>query len=156
MAALARLSGLLTLNLDGTDVSESGLEHLASHPLLSSLSLAGISVADGNQALQIISGVLPIIWFWSFMKRQTESGFSFHSGLNLTQLTLPGRRSVTDAGLSPLSRLTLLTELDLTDYTQVTDQGVAQLASMRRSSSRRSSFDRGSCGGVDSGLVPAG
>lgn len=57
VAALARLPGLLTLNLDGTEVSESGLEHLASHPLLSSLSLAGISVADGNQALQIISGV---------------------------------------------------------------------------------------------------
>ncbi|TNM96518.1 hypothetical protein fugu_016179 [Takifugu bimaculatus] len=108
VAALAGLSGLQTLNLDGTDVSESGLEHLASHPLLSSLSLAGISVVDGNQALQIISG------------------------LNLTQLTLPGRRSVTDGGLSFLSRLTLLTELDLTDYTQVTDQGVAQLASMRR------------------------
>lgn len=52
----------------------------------------------------------------------------------MTQLTLPGRRSVTDSGLSSLSRLTLLTELDLTDYTQVTDQGVAQLASMRRSS----------------------
>lgn len=59
VAALARLSGLHTLNLDGTDVSESGLEHLASHPLLSSLSLAGISVTDGNQALQIISGVPP-------------------------------------------------------------------------------------------------
>lgn len=60
VAALARLSGLLTLNLDGTEVSESGLEHLASHPLLSSLSLAGISVTDGNQALQIISGVPPV------------------------------------------------------------------------------------------------
>lgn len=59
MAALAGLAGLQTLNLDGTEVSESGLEHLASHPLLSSLSLAGISVADGNQALQIISGVPP-------------------------------------------------------------------------------------------------
>lgn len=57
-----------------------------------------------------------------------------HSGLNLTQLTLPGRRSVTDSGLSFLSRLSLLTELDLTDYTQVTDQGVAHLASMTRSS----------------------
>lgn len=60
MAALARLSGLLTLNLDGTEVSESGLQHLASHPLLSSLSLAGISVADGNRALQIISGGPPV------------------------------------------------------------------------------------------------
>lgn len=60
VAALAGLSNLQTLNLDGTEVSESGLEHLASHPLLSSLSLAGISVADGNRALQIISGVPPV------------------------------------------------------------------------------------------------
>ncbi|XP_070841669.1 uncharacterized protein [Chaetodon trifascialis] len=108
VSALAELSSLQTLNLDGTGVTESSLEHLASHPALSSLSLAGIPVADGNQALQIISG------------------------LRLTQLTLPGRHSVTDSGLSFLSRLSLLSELDLTDYTQVTDQGVSQLSTMNR------------------------
>lgn len=57
VSALAELSSLQTLNLDGTGVTESSLEHLASHPTLSSLSLAGIPVADGNQALQIISGL---------------------------------------------------------------------------------------------------
>ncbi|CAJ1082552.1 uncharacterized protein si:ch73-173p19.1 [Xyrichtys novacula] len=108
VSALAQLSSLQTLNLDGTGVTESSLEHLASHPTLTSLSLAGISVNDGNQALQIISG------------------------LRLTQLTLPGRHSVTDSGLSFLSRLCLLSELDLTDYTQVTDQGVSQLSTMSR------------------------
>ncbi|KAM8731601.1 uncharacterized protein AB9X84_025940 [Acanthopagrus schlegelii] len=108
VSALAELSSLQTLNLDGTSVTEGSLEHLASHPTLSSLSLAGVPVADGNQALQIISG------------------------LRLTQLTLPGRHSVTDSGLSFLSRLSLLSELDLTDYTQVTDQGVSQLSSMTR------------------------
>ncbi|XP_051267049.1 uncharacterized protein si:ch73-173p19.1 [Dicentrarchus labrax] len=108
VSALARLSNLQTLNLDVTGVTESSLEHLSSHPTLSSLSLAGIPVADGNQALQIISG------------------------LRLTQLTLPGRHTVTDSGLSFLSRLSLLLELDLTDYTQVTDQGVSQLSTMTR------------------------
>ncbi|XP_010742474.3 uncharacterized protein si:ch73-173p19.1 [Larimichthys crocea] len=108
VSALAELSSLQTLNLDGTGVTESSLEHLASHPTLSSLSLAGIPVADGNQALQIISG------------------------LKLTQLTLPGRHSVTDSGLAFLSRLSLLSELDLTDYTHVTDQGVSQLSTMSR------------------------
>ncbi|XP_074477765.1 uncharacterized protein LOC141759525 [Sebastes fasciatus] len=108
VSALAELSSLQTLNLDGTGVSESSLGHLATHPALSSLSLAGIAVADGNHALQIISG------------------------LKLTQLTLPGRHSVTDGGLSFLSRLSLLLELDLTDYTQVTDQGVIQLSTMSR------------------------
>ncbi|XP_034562595.1 uncharacterized protein si:ch73-173p19.1 [Notolabrus celidotus] len=108
VSALAQLSSLQTLNLDGTAVTESSLEHLASHPTLTSLSLAGIPVADGNHALQIISG------------------------LRLTQLTLPGRHSVTDSGLSFISRLCLLSELDLTDYTQVTDQGVSQLSTMSR------------------------
>ncbi|XP_070709452.1 uncharacterized protein [Pempheris klunzingeri] len=108
VSALAELSSLQTLNLDGTGVTESSLEHLATHPALSSLSLAGIPVDDGNQALQIISG------------------------LKLTQLTLPGRHLVTDSGLSFLCRLHLLLELDLTDYTQVTDQGVNQLSTMTR------------------------
>ncbi|XP_068160283.1 uncharacterized protein si:ch73-173p19.1 [Antennarius striatus] len=108
VTALAELPGLQTLNLDGTGVTESSLERLATHPTLSSISLSGIPVADGNQALQIISG------------------------LKLTQLTLPGRHSVTDSGLLFLSRLSLLLELDLTDYNQVTDQGVSQLSTMTR------------------------
>ncbi|XP_038828760.1 uncharacterized protein LOC120027798 isoform X3 [Salvelinus namaycush] len=106
VSALAALPSLQTLYLDGTGVREGSLECLAVHSTLSALSLAGISVADGNHTLQIISG------------------------LRLTQLTLPGRHSVTDAGLTFLSRLSLLSELDLTDYTHVTDHGVTQLATM--------------------------
>lgn len=56
VTALAELSCLQTLNLDGTGVTESSLEHLATHPALSSLSVAGIPVADGDHALQIVSG----------------------------------------------------------------------------------------------------
>ncbi|KAJ8418697.1 hypothetical protein AAFF_G00001960 [Aldrovandia affinis] len=108
VSALAELLSLQTLHLDGTGVTEGSLECLATHPTLFSLSLAGIPVTDGNHALQIISG------------------------LRLTQLTLPGRHSVTDRGLAFLSRLSLLSELDLTDYTHVTDQGVAQLSIMTR------------------------
>lgn len=58
----------------------------------------------------------------------------------MTQLTLPGRHSVTDNGMAFLSRLTLLTGLDLTDYTQVTDQGVSQLSCMTRSAPSYSPF----------------
>lgn len=50
------MSCLQTLNLDGTLVTEVSLKHLASHPALSALSIAGIPVMDGNHALQIISG----------------------------------------------------------------------------------------------------
>nr|XP_057916741.1 uncharacterized protein si:ch73-173p19.1 [Doryrhamphus excisus] len=108
VSALAHLTGLQTLFLDGTGVEEASLAQLGNHPTLTSLSLAGIRVADGNHALQIVSG------------------------LRLTQLTLPGRHTVTDNGLAFLSRLRLLSELDLTDYTQVTDQGIKQLCTMTR------------------------
>lgn len=69
----------------------------------------------------------------SVVNQTLKRGFPFLPGLKLTQLTLPGRHSVTDIGLSFLSRLSLLSELDLTDYTQVTDQGVSQLSTMTRS-----------------------
>ncbi|XP_077410640.1 uncharacterized protein LOC144040368 isoform X2 [Vanacampus margaritifer] len=108
VSALSELPGLQTLNLDGTAVTEASLAQLSTHPSLSSLSLAGVRVSDGDRALQIVSG------------------------LALTHLTLPGRHSVTDAGLAFLSRLRLLAELDLTDYTQVTDQGVQHLCAMTR------------------------
>ena len=65
-------------------------------------------------------------------RRVEDTNEATPPGLRLSQLTLPGRHSVTDRGLSFLARLTLLTELDLTDYTKVTDQGVSQLASMTR------------------------
>ncbi|XP_028826426.1 uncharacterized protein LOC114784840 [Denticeps clupeoides] len=108
VSALAKLANLQTLHLDGTGLTEESLLHLGSHPALASLSLAGIPVSDGNHALEIISA------------------------LRLTQLTLPGRHSVTDDGLAFLSRLTMLSELDLTDYTHVTDQGIARLSAMIR------------------------
>lgn len=108
VTALSQMCSLQTLCLDGTGVTEASLQHLSDHPTLSSLSLAGIPVTDGNHTLQIISG------------------------LKLKQLTLPGRHCVTDIGISALSSLTLLSELDLTDYTQVTDQGVGQLSSLTR------------------------
>uniref|UniRef100_A0A3Q2YGA6 Si:ch73-173p19.1 n=1 Tax=Hippocampus comes TaxID=109280 RepID=A0A3Q2YGA6_HIPCM len=108
VSALSELPGLQTLNLDGTNVTEASLAQLGAHPSLSSLSLAGIRVSDGDRALHIISG------------------------LPLTHLTLPGRHSVTDSGLAFLSQLWLLAELDLTDYKQVTDQGVQHLCSMTR------------------------
>ncbi|KAM9775260.1 uncharacterized protein si:ch73-173p19.1 [Syngnathus typhle] len=108
VSALSELPGLQTLNLDGTGVTEASLAQLGTHPSLSSLSLGGVRVSNGDHALQIVSG------------------------LALTHLTLPGRHSVTDGGLAFLSRLQLLVELDLTDYTQVTDRGVQHLCTMTR------------------------
>lgn len=126
VSSLAELLHLQTLYLDGTLVTEVSLEPLACHPSLAALSVAGIPVQDPDHALHLISG------------------------LRLSQLTLPGRNSVTDRGLSFLSRLGLLTELDLTDYTQVTDQGVSQLASM--TSLKKLSLSN--TGLTDAGLAP--
>uniref|UniRef100_A0A8B9KAV3 Si:ch73-173p19.1 n=1 Tax=Astyanax mexicanus TaxID=7994 RepID=A0A8B9KAV3_ASTMX len=108
VSALAELHCLQTLHLDSTGVKEDSLQALKAHPSLSALSLSGIPVTNGNHMLEIISG------------------------LRLTQLTLPGRHSLTDAGLLYLSRQILLSEVDLTDYTQITDQGITQLGSMTR------------------------
>ncbi|KAM8881523.1 uncharacterized protein ACB058_001684 isoform 1-T1 [Synchiropus picturatus] len=108
VSAPAELPCLQTLILDGTKVTEDSLRRLANHPTLSHLNLAGIPVPDGNQVLEIVSG------------------------LRLHQLVLPGRHAVTDLGISFLSRLSLLSELDLTDYTKVTDHGVQQLSSLTR------------------------
>ena len=58
VTALSQMCSLQTLSLDGTDVTEASLQHLSHHPTLSSLSLAGIPVKDGNNTLQIISGLL--------------------------------------------------------------------------------------------------
>ncbi|KAL7840896.1 hypothetical protein AOLI_G00262190 [Acnodon oligacanthus] len=108
VSSLAELRCLQTLHLDGTSVNEDSLQALKAHPSLSTLSLACIPVANGNHALEIISG------------------------LRLTHLTLPGRHSLTDAGLLYLSRQILLSEVDLTDYTQITDHGITQLSTMNR------------------------
>ncbi|XP_057680817.1 uncharacterized protein si:ch73-173p19.1 isoform X2 [Corythoichthys intestinalis] len=108
VSALSELTSLQTLNLDGTAVTEASLARLGSHPSLSSLSLAGVRVSDGDRVLEIISG------------------------LPLTHLTLPGRHLVKDSGLVFLSRLRMLAELDFTDYTHVTDQGVQHLGVLTR------------------------
>uniref|UniRef100_A0A8C8GW50 Uncharacterized protein n=1 Tax=Oncorhynchus tshawytscha TaxID=74940 RepID=A0A8C8GW50_ONCTS len=83
VSALAALPSLQTLYLDGTGVREGSLECLAVHSTLSALSLAGISVADGNHALQIISGL-------KFLKR-----------MHLSQVNLEGS-GVTPSGISNL------------------------------------------------------
>ncbi|TSK98384.1 hypothetical protein Baya_5298 [Bagarius yarrelli] len=108
VSALVDLPDLQTLHLDFTQVKEETLQCLSAHRNLSSLSLHGVPVSSGDHTLEILSG------------------------LNLTQFTLPGRHSVSDAGLFFLSKHTLLSELDLSDYTHITDQGIAQLGKLTR------------------------
>ncbi|KAG6926056.1 hypothetical protein G0U57_012870 [Chelydra serpentina] len=107
-SALQQLSRLHTLHLDDTRVSQASLAALASHPALSTLTLSGVQSVDGDQALQLVSG------------------------LPLAQLSLPSRHTVTDSGLHFLCRLQGLLELDLTDFTHITDEGLRHLPRLHR------------------------
>ncbi|XP_050798418.1 uncharacterized protein LOC127045815 isoform X3 [Gopherus flavomarginatus] len=107
-SALQQLSRLHTLHLDDTRVSQASLAALASHPALSTLTLSGVQSVDGDLALQLVSG------------------------LPLAQLSLPSRHTVTDSGLQFLCRLEGLLELDLTDFTHITDEGLRHLPQLHR------------------------
>nr|XP_042713043.1 F-box/LRR-repeat protein 16-like isoform X3 [Chrysemys picta bellii] len=107
-SALQQLSHLHTLHLDDTRVSQASLAALASHPALSTLTLSGVQSVDGDRALQLVSG------------------------LPLAQLSLPSRHTVTDSGLHFLCRLEGLLELDLTDFTHITDEGLRHLPQLHR------------------------
>ncbi|XP_039384015.1 uncharacterized protein LOC120399630 isoform X2 [Mauremys reevesii] len=107
-SALQQLSRLHTLHLDDTRVSQASLAALASHPALSTLTLSGVQSVDGDRALQLVSG------------------------LPLAQLSLPSRHTVTDSGLHFLCRLEGLLELDLTDFTHITDEGLRHLPQLHR------------------------
>uniref|UniRef100_A0A4W3INM7 Uncharacterized LOC103190507 n=1 Tax=Callorhinchus milii TaxID=7868 RepID=A0A4W3INM7_CALMI len=108
VSALREVTALHTLCLDHTGVTESSLQTLGSHPNLSSISVSGLQSVSGDSVLHILSG------------------------LPLTQLKLPSRHTVSDAGLLALAGLHRLLELDLTDYSQATDQGLQCLASLTR------------------------
>ncbi|XP_062977576.1 uncharacterized protein LOC134395342 [Elgaria multicarinata webbii] len=108
VSPLRHLEALQTLHLDGTRVSEASLRALSAHPSLSSLTLSGVQSVDGNRALELVSG------------------------LPLAQLSLPSRHTVTDVGLAALCRLTGLVELDLTDYSHITDEGLQHLPQLCR------------------------
>ncbi|KAJ1098463.1 hypothetical protein NDU88_003574, partial [Pleurodeles waltl] len=108
VSALRRLKSLHTLHIDNTCISEDSLQAFISHPAISTLTLSGVQSVDGNRMLQLISG------------------------LNLVHLVLPSRHTVTDTGLSFLCNLQGLLELDLTDYSRISDEGVKHLTHLKR------------------------
>ncbi|XP_043923515.1 uncharacterized protein LOC122798540 isoform X2 [Protopterus annectens] len=108
VSALKELKSLHSLHLDQTFLSLTSLLTLADHATLSTLSLSGIPTINGDDALQIISG------------------------LKLSHLTLPNKGTVTDNGVAFLSFLVGLSDLDLTDYTLVTDEGIRHICNLHR------------------------
>ncbi|MEQ2194670.1 hypothetical protein XENOCAPTIV_001221 [Xenoophorus captivus] len=123
ISALALLSSLQTLNLDGTGVTEASLENISTHPTLTSLSLGGISVKDGNHTLQIISGLSSL------------------RGLQELQELCLDRTAVTSRGVAEL--ITCLPHLQVNlDGTGVSLTGIANLLSLSNIGSIRASNTR--------------
>ncbi|KAM3928682.1 uncharacterized protein RB166_006616 isoform 2-T3 [Leptodactylus fuscus] len=108
ISSLCGLKHLTTLHLDSTLVTEESLQTISSLPALSILTLSGVQSLSSNRVLELLCG------------------------LSLTRLLLPGRHSLSDAGLSNLSHMCGLLELDLTDHTQITDEGVQHVSQLTR------------------------
>ncbi|KAE8594928.1 hypothetical protein XENTR_v10015383 [Xenopus tropicalis] len=106
VSSLVALKHLHTLHLDHTQVSQHSLMMVTSLPALSTLTLSGVVSLNSDKVLEGLSG------------------------LSLTRVVLPGRRCLSDFGLSYLSGLRSLIELDLTDHTQITDQGVQYISAL--------------------------
>ncbi|XP_069585152.1 uncharacterized protein [Ranitomeya imitator] len=108
ISSLSGLKQLTTLHLDSTRVTEQSLQTVSALPALSTLTLSGVQSLSSSRVLELLSG------------------------LSLLRLLLPGRHSLSDAGLSHLSHHSGLSELDLTDHTQITDGGVQHIAQLTR------------------------
>ncbi|CAH2281617.1 PREDICTED: uncharacterized protein LOC108704637 isoform X2 [Pelobates cultripes] len=108
VSSLSELKQLHSLHLDNTKVTEQSLLAIRSLATLSLLSLSGVQSLTSDRVLELLSG------------------------LSLTRLVLPGRRCLTVNGLSYLRHLHLLVELNLTDHTHITDQGVQHISHLAR------------------------
>ncbi|XP_072269187.1 uncharacterized protein [Pyxicephalus adspersus] len=108
ISPLYGLSHLSALHLDSTRISEDSLQVVRSLPGLVTLTLSGVQSLLSDRVLELVSG------------------------LSLSRLVLPGRLSLSDGGLSYLPQLRGLTDLDLTDHTQITDRGVQNVSELTR------------------------
>lgn len=126
--SLARVKGLATevvaMHLAKTQVTDTGLAHLAGMSNLQTLDLSNTNITDSG--LVHLEKLRSLQTLTLYNTRVTGSGLASLKGLtSLRQLSL-GRTRVDDAGLADLSRLKSLLHLDLAD-TKVTDGGLAHL-----------------------------
>jgi formylglycine-generating enzyme required for sulfatase activity len=149
LARLSQFPDIIDLHLDGTDVTDRGLEHLRKWTLLGCLLLHDTAIGDaGAEQLALVPTILS---FGLEGTRITDQGAariaSAHRRMqgielsrtqisdaalktlvpcqSLIRLTL-AKTKVTDAGLSSLAKLKHLEYLDLTE-SRVTEAGVARL-----------------------------
>jgi hypothetical protein len=110
--------------LNGTQATDTDLEHLKRLPRLLLLSLDQTKVTDAG--LEHLEG-LSELWILRLHSTQiTDAGLEHLKGLNQLGSLELGCTRITDAGLQHLEGLTKLTRLDLTN-TRVTNEGVEKL-----------------------------
>jgi hypothetical protein len=126
-AGLEHLKGLTALqglSLDGTQVTDAGLEHLKGLTALQGLYLDGTQVTDAG--LEHLKGLTALQWLYLDGTQVTDAGLEHLKGLTALQELWLGDTQVTDAGLEHLQGLRSLEEVDLSN-TKVTDEGVKKL-----------------------------
>jgi Leucine-rich repeat (LRR) protein len=115
---------VILVDLNGTTVTDAGLEHLKRLIQLQRLSLAFTKVTDAG--LKHLNGLTQLQRLDLAFTKVSNAGLGHLEGLTeLQSLNLSGT-SVTDAGVGHLTGLTNLGTLDLGN-TEVTDKGVEKL-----------------------------
>ena len=125
MECLQNLTGLLELNLWGSDVTDEGLKFLQNFNSLRELSLINTHVTD--EGLRSLQGLQSLEWLRLNHTAVSDAGLASLAHLeNLEHLDL-GSTHVTDEGLPYLQDLQNLKWLRL-NHTAVSDAGLASLA----------------------------
>lgn len=129
LAHLAGLTRLRELNLSQRPITDAGLMHLAKLDALESLALYGVEGINGS-GLAALEGAEKLAELdLSACRGLTDQGMASLARLSqLKKLSLPPQ--TTDAGLSHLSALVNLRELEI-DESQITDAGLVHLAKLQ-------------------------
>ncbi|CAI5462117.1 unnamed protein product [Closterium sp. Yama58-4] len=134
MKHLYRLPRLESLDLDGTDVSDSALEGIGSLTSLKALTLDHTKVTDaGLLHLTALTSLTMLRLSWC--KGVTDAGMVHVGRLSALEALEMVETAITDAGLLQLTGLASLKMLDLSKCKGVTSAGlvdVGRLASLRR------------------------
>jgi Leucine-rich repeat (LRR) protein len=125
LARLCALKGMRELLLSGTRITDVGLARLAQLPGLSELSLSSTAVTDvGLRALVAV----PSLEVLDLENTGVHDAGLVHLGeLPKLQRLHLNNTVVTDLGLDLLRRLTTVREVDLTQCTRVSDDGIRSL-----------------------------
>ncbi len=125
---LAELKGLRTLNIGSTTVTDAGMKELRALKGLQTLNIGNTRVTDaGLKELATLKGLQELSLYYT---KVTDAGVKELANLRELQELNLYKTNLTDAGLKSLAGLTALRKLDLRQ-TQITDGCLKTLAGMK-------------------------